>query len=315
MRAKIMLLCSNKIGDKVYTLAEQLLTDVSAAFGHSFSLMRGKAGDAAQAITDETLDNCQQCQGILLCDGISKATQDLYDALDLPLRIRSLCIPEALCARREQPVSFWLAQALSVDEQTIRSAMASAFRFAQDSDAKITHVPPNGASRGEWMGAIRVHEVKYPSLSTSTLSGPDAMTSLITSPSRLGVMLCPPYAGGMLHAAAVALCPFPGLMYEASFDETIGVYGPVHLPHLIREEDINPFSCALAVAALLRFSLRLSREAACVEAAVNNVLSSGWRSHDLMQPGMQEAGPDDIIRLICEQITVAGELMNKAGIR
>lgn len=320
VRAKIMLLPGSKIGEAVCSLAEQILIDVSAAFSHSFSLLRERIGDQSiaayqEALTDETVEACKQCQAIMLGDGACKGSQELYDALDLPLRIRSFCIPEAFCSRHESPVSLWVAQALSIDDQTVRAAMRTAFRFAQESDAKITHVPPNGASKESWMGNIRVQEVSFPSLSTTALSGPEAITSLIAAPSRLGVMLCPPYAGSMLHAAAVALCTHPGMMYDVVFDDTIGIYAPILPIHLQSEEDINPFACALAVASMLRFSLHLPREAACVDAAVNNVLSAGWRTPNSARPGTQTASAFEIVDLICNQITVAGELMGKVGIR
>jgi len=80
------------------------------------------------------------------------------------------------------------------------------------------------------------------------------------------------------------------------------------------EDEPNPIACALAVATLLRFSLGLTREAACVEAAVNNVLSAGWRTPDAARPGDPRVGAQAIVQLICEQISVAGELMGKAGI-
>lgn len=308
MRAKIMLLPGSKQGEFLCALAEEILIEVSAAFDHCFSLLREKIGQPSldiyqEALTDETVEACQQCQAILLCDGECEGAQDLKDALNLPLSIRSFCIPEALCSRHEAPISMWVAQALSVDQNTLRMAFQSAFRFAQEMDSKITHVAPSGASKAEWNGNIRVNEVNFPGVSTTDLSAPEAITALIVSPNRLGVMLCPPYAGSMLHAAASALCPHPFMMHEAAFDETIGIYAAILNQ---QEEECLPYSCALAIANLLRFSLGLAREAACVEAAVNNVLSA--------HPGSDGTDALTIVSLICEQISLAGELMGKAGI-
>ena len=308
MRAKIMLLYGSAQEEMLCSLSEEILTEVSAAFHHSFSLMRESISassreDDPEILTDKTIEACQQCQAILLCTGSQKCAQELYDALNLPLRIRSFCIPHALCSRHESPVSFWLAQALSVDSDTVRIAMEYAFRFARESDAKVTHVAPAGASKAEWDGAVRVQEVNHPYLSSSSLSAPDAIRAIITAPNHLGVMICPPYAGSILNEAAAALCPHPFMMHDTAFDDTIGVYSPV-LP--LDEQEIRPFSCALSIAHMMRFSLGLAREAACIEAAVNNVLSA--------HPQIDGIDIQGLVALICEQIAVAGELMERVGI-
>ena len=45
MHAKIMLLPGSARGEALCRCAEQVLTDVSAAFQHSFSLLREKIGE------------------------------------------------------------------------------------------------------------------------------------------------------------------------------------------------------------------------------------------------------------------------------
>lgn len=320
MHAKIMLLPASAPGEKLCGYAEQILTEVSAAFRHSFTLKREKIGEKSVAaygepLTDEAVEHCLQCQAVFLCDAECPGARDLYDALNLPLRIRSFCVPESLCGRHEAPVTLWLAQALSIDADTLRDAMHSAFTFAREADTGLSHVPPAGNSRQEWEAAIRVQEAGFANLSVSAFSAPDAMTALIASPNRLGLMLCPPYAGSMLHAAATALCNHPEMMHDAAFDGEMGVYAPCIPQHLEMDADLSPFATALSVGALLRYSLHLSREAGCVEAAVNNVLSSGYCPMDPSAPVENQKSSQELVDLICEQIAVAGELMVKAGIR
>lgn len=314
-----MLLPGSEPGKKLCSYAEQILTDISAAFDHTFSLMREKIGDLSldayqEALTDETVSACQKCQAILLCDAECPGALDLYDALNLPLRIRSFCVPDALCGRHESPVSLYLAQMLSIDQETIQQGMQAAFQFAQEEDAKLTHVAPSGTSRDDWESCARVESLSHPEVSASALNAPEAMTALITSPNRLGVLLCPPYAGGMLHAAATALCSQPAMMHDLSFDDQIGVYAPVIPQSMEMDEELNPLAIAWAIAKMLRYSLHLSREAGCLEAAISNVLSAGWRTPDLSKPGAPRVGSQAIVDLICEQITVAGELMVKGGL-
>lgn len=309
MHAKILLLPGSNRGEKLCNLAEEILVEVSAAFGHSFSLLREKIGYPAVTahgtpLPDRTIDACRSAGGVLVCDGECPGVQDLYDALNLPLQIRDFSIPEGLCGRHEAPVSLQVGMVLSLDEETLPRAIQCAFRFAQDKEGKISHVAPNGSAKAEWEANVRVEAVHYPAVSASAMTAPEAITALISTPNRLGLMLCPPYAGGMLNAAAGALCAHAFMVHETALDEKTGVYSPI-LPQ--RSEADLPFACALAIADLLRFSLHLGREAACVEAAVNNVLSA--------HPGHDGTDPDALTSLICTQIAVAGELMGRSGIR
>lgn len=315
MRASIMLLPGSARGEAACADAEQILMDISAAFGHAFSLLRGKMGSQpAAALPEETIQACLNCQAVFLCDAECPGAPALYDALDLPLRVRSFCIPEALCSRHESPAVLYAATVLSLDEETLRLAMQSAFRFVQEEDIRLTHVSPTGASQTAWEAAVRVQEAAHPQVASVALSAPEAISGVILAPERMGLVVCPPYAGGMLHAAATALCTRPGLMHDFSFDESLGVYAAYLPPEQGGEDSLDPFSVAYAVSKMLKYSLKLQRESACLEAAISNVLSNGWRTADLAVPGSPRVGTQAVVDLICEQIDVAGELMQRGGI-
>lgn len=314
MRAKIMVLSGNDRSDSDAEFAEQILTDVSAAFGHTFALMREKIGEASlaahgEALTDQAADACLQCQAVFACGASPEDMAQLYDALNLPLRIRSFSVPEALCGRHETPVSLYVGAILSLDEETLRQAMRCAFSFAQEQECRLCSVAPNGEAKADWEAAQRVQEAENPSLAASSLSAPEAAAAMITAPERMGLVLCPPYAGSILLAVGEALCGHPDIRHEMAFDGEIGVFSPAEPA---KEGQAFPFSVALALAKLLRYALRLPREAACVEAAVGNVMSAASR------PGRaeDEPAPDParVLDMICEQIAVAGELMRRGGI-
>ncbi|MBQ9263028.1 MAG: hypothetical protein IJ189_02315 [Clostridia bacterium] len=306
MRARILLLPGSQQGEALCACAEQILTDISAAFDHVFSLLRGKIGPE---VSDKTLDACETSQAILLGDAQCEGAQALYDALDLPLRIRSFCVPEALCSRHETPVKLFLGTALSLDADTLRLAMQSAFRFAQDEDIRILHVAPTGATKAEWEAAVRVQTAAQPLVTADAVAAKDAMKNLIKAPQKMGLLLCPPYAGGILEAAATGLCAHPEIMYDFAIDQDTGVYAPFASFLEEAEDAPAPFAMALAIARMLRISLKLPREAACLEAAIQNVLANHWL------PKKQAENSPSMLDLICEQIAVAGELMGKGGIQ
>ena len=314
MRAKIMLLPASQRDETLCDWAEHILIDVSAAFDHTFSLMREKIGAFSQeaygeTLTEETVEACRACRAVFLCDG-ENSGQELYDALDIPLRIRSLCVPEILCQRHERPANLYVATVLSLDNETLRRAMRVAFRWAKEEDIRLVHVPPTGNTKTDWEAAVRVQEIESGQASPTCLSAPDAIAAMLSSPERMGLVLCPPYAGGIFQAAGTAACHHPGMIHDVAFGDSIGIYSPF-LPKRGSQE-MNAFSVALAVGKLLRHSLNLSREGACVEAAVSNVLANGWSGG---KSGGAEIAPEGVLELICDQITVAGELMNRGGVR
>ena len=302
MRAKIMLLSSEKQEQANCAYASRLLMDVSSAFDHTFSLMEGQ-------MEEEAFDACSDCQAVFAGSSEAPALQTLLDDLGMPLLIRSFCVPESLCARHEAPSTLYVATVLSLDEETLLPACRAAFQFAQEQDCRLCSVFPTGASRQDWEANVRAQEGLFPQVPSVAMTGPEAIGAMITSPERMGLALCPPYAGSMLKAAGTALCSYPAVIHDMAFDTEMGVYAP----YVIKEDETpQPFAAALALAKLLRFSLRLNREAACLEAAVNNVLTA--HSRVPRDGGEPAPDPEKSLDMICEQIAVAGELMLRAGL-
>ncbi len=297
-----MLLSGGKQEEANCAYASRLLTDISGAFDHSFSLLEGKMEEGA-------FDACQDCRAVFAGSSENPVLQDLLDDLGMPLLIRSFCVPESLCARHEAPATLYVASVLSLDEETLLLACRSAFQFAQEQDCRLCAVYPTGASRQDWEAHIRTQEGLFPQVPSVSMTGPEAIIAMINAPERMGLALCPPYAGSMLNAAGTALCSYPAVMHDMAFDSEIGVYAPYTLPE---DEAPQPFSASLTLAKLLRFSLHLNREAACVEAAVNNVLTAHSRA--LREDPASAPDPEKSLEMICEQIAVAGELMQRAGL-
>ena len=314
MRAKILFLPCTEMGESACGCAEQLLTEISAAFNHSFSLLRGRIGsdvadDEGCQVPDAVLDACQECQAVFLGDTEQDSVQELYDALELSLCIRSFSVPVSLRGEGGSETPLHVGAVLSLDRDTVQAAMESAFRFSQLQETRLYHIPPSGDARKDWDGAIQLQQVIRPQITAHALSAQDAVRSMILTPDRLGLMVCPPYAGSILSAAGSALTAEPAMIHEMACDGTLGVYGaPGSL--CASGDGPDPLGPACAVAKLLRHSLGLHREACCLETAVANVLAAGW--HTRRQDGAGIA-PQGMVELICEQIAAAGELMRKNG--
>jgi len=99
------------------------------------------------------------------------------------------------------------------------------------------------------------------------------------------------------------------MLASASIGGDVGLYEPVHgsAPDLAGKNVANPLGAILSIALLLRHSFQLEAEAACVEKAVGDALSSGARTPDLASPGRQplstSAMGDLVIGAIAESVT------------
>jgi len=307
-----MLLSSSPQDEVNAAYAEKILVDLSAAFDHTFSMRQEKIGEKAlaaygESLTDKVVDACLDCGAVFACDAGSQGVQELYDALNLPMQVRSFCVPEVLCDRHEKPVNLYVGSVFSMDDDTLRPAVRSAFTLAQEMDVRLCHCAPAGKSQADWAAAVRVQETAFPQVSANAMTAAEAIRGMIASPERMGLLLCPPYAGSIMLAAGTALCTHPNIIHDFAFDDSIGVYAPVLPPDV---DDVSPFATALAVAKLLRCSLHLSKEAACLEAALSNVIVGGWETKE---DGGALSGMD-VVELIGEQIATAGELMTRSGI-
>ena len=84
----------------------------------------------------------------------------------------------------------------------------------------------------------------------------------------------------------------------------MSLYEPVHgsAPDIAGRGIANPLGAILSVAMMLRHSFQLNAEAACIEAAVETVLSAGNRTRDLAKPGQLTISTREMGNKVAEQI-------------
>lgn len=96
-----------------------------------------------------------------------------------------------------------------------------------------------------------------------------------------------------------------GMLSSASMNEgKFGMYEPSHgsAPDIAGQNIANPIATILSAAMMLRFSFDLDREADAVEAAVQKVLSEGFRTGDIMSEGCRKVSTSEMGDLIAERI-------------
>ncbi|ATD66216.1 3-isopropylmalate dehydrogenase [Luteimonas chenhongjianii] len=91
---------------------------------------------------------------------------------------------------------------------------------------------------------------------------------------------------GLLPSASLGDDAMPGAGSTAS-GRARGIFEPIHgsAPDIAGRGIANPYGAILSAALLLRHSLDLAREAACIEAAVDGALAAGVFTADLAQTG------------------------------
>ena len=119
---------------------------------------------------------------------------------------------------------------------------------------------------------------------------------LVRNPKQFDVIVTDNLFGDILSDAAAMLTGSLGMLPSASLgaaDETgkrKAMYEPVHgsAPDIAGQNLANPIATILSFAMALRYSFNLGDDADLIEKAVENVLAAGYRTGDIMQPGMTQ---------------------------
>jgi 3-isopropylmalate dehydrogenase len=111
-----------------------------------------------------------------------------------------------------------------------------------------------------------------------------AAMHLIRRPRDFDVLVTENMFGDILTDEAAMLAGSLGLLPSASLgDGRHGIYEPIHgsAPDIAGSGIANPYGAILSAALLLRHSLKLEAEAACLEACVHQAFAQGVRTADM----------------------------------
>ena len=116
---------------------------------------------------------------------------------------------------------------------------------------------------------------------------------LVMNPGQFDVVLTENMFGDILSDEASMITGSIGMLSSASLNETrFGLYEPSHgsAPDIAGKDLANPIATILSAAMMLRYSFDLDKEAAAIEAAVQKVLTDGYRTGDIWQEGCTKVG-------------------------
>ena len=133
----------------------------------------------------------------------------------------------------------------------------------------------------------------YPDVELNHLYVDNASMQLVRNPKQFDVILASNIFGDILSDEASQVAGSIGMLASASLGEgKRGLYEPIHgsAPDIAGKGIANPLATILSVAMMLRYSLDETAAADAIEAAVEKVLDSGYRTPDIVTEGCKKIG-------------------------
>ena len=179
-----------------------------------------------------------------------------------------------------------------------------AFEAARKRSGKVTSVDKAnvlGSSRMWRKIVTEMRDKEYPDVELNHFYVDNCAMQLVRDPKQFDVILTENMFGDILSDEASMVTGSIGMLSSASLNETkFGLYEPSHgsAPDIAGQDKANPIATILSAAMMLRFSLDMDKEADAVEAAVQKVLTEGYRTGDIMSEGCKLVGTKEMGDLI-----------------
>ena len=149
-----------------------------------------------------------------------------------------------------------------------------------------------------WRDRLTLMAKDYSNVELSHLYVDNAAMQLVRAPKQFDTIVTGNLFGDILSDAAAMLTGSIGMLPSASLGVagTPGVFEPVHgsAPDIAGQDKANPLAQVLSAAMMLRYGLNQPDAATEIETAVNQVLDQGYRTGDIMSPGMKAVGCKEI---------------------
>jgi 3-isopropylmalate dehydrogenase len=189
---------------------------------------------------------------------------------------------------------------LEYQDFEIHRIVEMAFDLAQQRRGKLTSVDKANVLESSRLWRQIVAEVSqvYPRVTVENMLVDTAAMQLVANPARFDVIVTENMFGDILTDEAAVICGSMGLLASASLGSSgPGLYEPIHgsAPDIAGKGIANPIGTVLSAAFLLRYSLKLEREAAAIETAVEKTIAADCLTADLGGSAVSREVTDSIL--------------------
>jgi 3-isopropylmalate dehydrogenase len=192
-----------------------------------------------------------------------------------------------------------------------------AFELARQRRKKVTsaeksNVMVTGVLWREVITAL--HQREFADVELVHLLADNAAMQLVRNPKQFDVLVTDNLFGDVLSDEAAQLTGSIGMLPSASIGAKLAnglpsaLYEPVHgsAPDIAGMGVANPIASILSFGMCLQYSFDMENEARQLEQAVSNVLDQGYRTADIMQPGMTKVGTTEMTDAILKELQRLG---------
>ncbi len=156
----------------------------------------------------------------------------------------------------------------------------------------------------------RLHAEAFQDVELHHMYADNCAMQLVRRPKQFDVIVTDNLFGDLLSDAAAMLTGSLGMLPSASLGapDQVGrrkaLYEPVHgsAPDIAGQGKANPLAMLLSFAMTLRYSFDLGDEADRLEKAIAQILDQGYRTPDIMQPGMREVSTTAIGKAVLDTL-------------
>ena len=200
--------------------------------------------------------------------------------------------PRGIEMRDGQRVGF---NTMLYSEAEIRRIAHVAFQAASKRQGKLCSVDKMNVLECTqlWRDVVTEVSKEYPQVTLSHMLVDNAAMQLVRNPKQFDVMVTGNMFGDILSDEASMLTGSIGMLPSASLDENNkGLYEPIHgsAPDIAGKDVANPLATILSVAMMLRYTFSQEETAQRIENAIKKVLALGFRTKDIVEPGMRSVG-------------------------
>lgn len=149
----------------------------------------------------------------------------------------------------------------------------------------------------------RIRDAEFPDIELSHMYADNCSMQLVRAPQQFDVIVSDNLFGDILSDCAAMLTGSLGMLPSASLgavDPDTGrrhaLYEPIHgsAPDIAGQGKANPLAQVMSYAMLLRYSFDMGEDADLVEQAVENVLSAGVRTADIVSAGIKPVSTEQM---------------------